>query len=40
MDVRVVRGLKQFLIKWKGYQDFDNSWVAESEMDNAKEAIS
>jgi hypothetical protein len=24
---------------WKGYQDFDNSWVAESELDNAQEAI-
>jgi hypothetical protein len=27
------------LVKWTGYADFDNTWVAESELDNAKEAI-
>jgi hypothetical protein len=27
------------LVKWKGYADFDNSWVAESELENAREAI-
>ena len=27
LDSRVVRGNKQFLVKWKGYEDYDNSWV-------------
>ena len=39
MDVRVVKGQKQFLVKWKGYADFDNMWLAESDLDNAREAI-
>ena len=39
IDMRIVKGNKQFLVKWKGYQDFDNMWIAESEMGNAQEAI-
>lgn len=35
LDSRVVRGSKQYLVKWKGYADYDNSWVAEQEMGNA-----
>jgi len=30
VSVREVRGSRQFLVKWKGYADFDNSWVDES----------
>ena len=26
-------------MKWKGYQDYDNTWVLESEMGNASRAI-
>lgn len=26
-------------MKWKGYQDFDNTWVPELEMGNAREAV-
>jgi Chromo (CHRromatin Organisation MOdifier) domain len=40
VDMRVVKGQKQFLVKWKDYGDFDNTWVAESELGNAREAIS
>ena len=39
VDVRTVRGQRQFLVKWKSYPDFDNMWIAESEMGNAQEAI-
>ena len=35
LDSRVARGSKQYLVKWKGYADYDNSWVAEQEMGNA-----
>jgi len=27
------------LCKWKGYQDYDNTWVNEAEMGNAQRAI-
>ena len=35
LDSRVVRGNKQFLVKWKGYNDFDNTWVMETNLENA-----
>ena len=40
VDMRISKGQKQFLVKWKDYQDFDNSWVDESALGNAREAIS
>jgi len=40
VDMRVSKGVRQFLVKWKDYADFDNTWVAESSLDNAREAIS
>ena len=39
LAVCVVRGNKQFLVKWKGYEDYNNTWVLESDMGNAAEAI-
>ena len=39
VDSRVVRGNTQFLVKWKGYGDYDNTWVGEQEMGNAQEAV-
>lgn len=30
VDVRTVKGQRQFLVKWKGYADFDNMWLPES----------
>jgi hypothetical protein len=32
---RVVRNSTEFLVKWKGYGDFENSWVKERDMGNA-----
>ena len=29
IDVRVVWGNQYFLVKWKGYADYNNTWVAE-----------
>jgi chromobox protein 1 len=39
MDKRVVKGKVQYLVKWKGYGDFDNTWVEEANLQNAQEAI-
>jgi hypothetical protein len=35
VDMRVVRGLRQFLVKWKGYGEFENSWEPETNLGNA-----
>ena len=35
LESRVIRGSRQFLVKWKGYADYDNSWVNEQDMGNA-----
>lgn len=29
----------EYLVKWKGYGDHDNSWVLARDLDNAREAI-
>lgn len=26
LDSRVIRGEQQFLVKWKNYDDFENTW--------------
>ena len=39
MDVRVVRGVKSYLVSWKGYGDFENSWVLAKNMGNARELV-
>jgi Chromo (CHRromatin Organisation MOdifier) domain len=39
VDARTVKGCKQYLVKWKGYEDFDNTWIPEAEMGNAQKAI-
>ena len=33
------RGKTQFLVKWKGYADHENSWLSESELGNAQETL-
>ncbi len=39
VGMRMVKGAKQYLVKWKGFEDFNNTWVAEMELDNAQQAI-
>ena len=35
VDMRIVRGLRQFLVKWKGYGEFENSWEPECNLGNS-----
>jgi hypothetical protein len=37
--MRTVKGSRQFLVKWKDYDDFNNTWLPESELENARQAI-
>ena len=39
LSERVVRGSREYLVKWKGYSDFENSWVKESDMGNALDVL-
>jgi hypothetical protein len=32
-------GVSEFLVKWLGYDESENEWVAEYDMGNAQEAI-
>ncbi len=32
---RVVRERNQYLVKWKGYEDYNNTWLDELELGNA-----
>ena len=33
------QGRTGYLVKWKGYDDTENSWEPEANLDNAQEAI-
>ena len=35
LDMRIVRGTQEFLVKWKGYEDYNNTWVKEEDLQNA-----
>ena len=39
LDSRFYRNGLQYLVKWKGYDDTENSWEPEANLDNAQEAI-
>lgn len=36
---RVVKNRSQYLVKWLGYEDYNNTWLDELELSNAQEAI-
>jgi hypothetical protein len=36
---RLNRGHKEYLVKWKGYGDFENSWEPIGNLDRAKERV-
>ena len=36
LDSRVVKGVQQYFVKWKGYSDFENMWLPVSELGNAQ----
>jgi hypothetical protein len=36
---RVARGRLEYLCAWKGYGNFENSWLPVSELGNAQELI-
>lgn len=39
MDVRVVRGDTQYLVRWKGYSKGDDTWEKESSLTNCPELV-
>ena len=39
LNHRKRRGKVQYLVKWKGYADHENSWVTEKDLENAKEVL-
>jgi hypothetical protein len=36
---RVVRGAEQFLVRWKGYGAYDDTWEPLANLQNAVEAV-
>ncbi len=36
---RLVRGQEQFLVRWKGYSSFDDTWEPRANLANAQEAL-
>ena len=35
VDSRVSRGRQQYLVKWKGYSDFENQWLDKDDLEHA-----
>jgi hypothetical protein len=32
VDMRMVKGSRQFLVKWKDYDSYNNTWLPEAEL--------
>ena len=39
LNHRSRRGQMQYLVKWKGYPDHENSWLPETSLNNAQELL-
>jgi hypothetical protein len=39
LDSREHRGRTEYLVKWKGYPEWTNSWETERNLANAKESL-
>eukprot|EP00271_Cylindrocystis_brebissonii_P012951 TRINITY_DN3246_c0_g2_i1.p1 TRINITY_DN3246_c0_g2~~TRINITY_DN3246_c0_g2_i1.p1 ORF type:complete len:782 (-),score=92.04 TRINITY_DN3246_c0_g2_i1:653-2713(-) len=39
LDTRVVKGRRQYQVRWRGFPSSENSWTAVEDMENAREAI-
>jgi hypothetical protein len=39
IDSRLYRGKLEFLVKWEGYTDEENTWEPEANVEHAKEAV-
>ncbi len=36
---RLVRGREQFLVRWKGYSEFDDTWEPRANLRNAPDKL-
>lgn len=39
LDVRLVRGQREYLVAWKGYDSFENSWEPVSNLQNCSDLV-
>jgi hypothetical protein len=39
LDRRIARGQEQFLVRWRGYTAFDDTWEPRANLANAKELL-
>ena len=39
LDLRIYRGQLQYLVKWKGYSDAENTWEVQDKVRNAMDLV-
>jgi hypothetical protein len=39
LDSRLVRGQRQYLVRWKGYGQFDDTWEPAANLQNAQDKV-